>query len=113
MKKGGLKEVPAWNIDGKFQKVEESIERMSNVRRQLEAWLKTIDVKADCVLDVGGAQLPVKGRTKSWEVKEEDLAKHMEYLREMHAQNVPKEGSQEKEKVLPKLDDEFAEIYGR
>jgi 2-polyprenyl-3-methyl-5-hydroxy-6-metoxy-1,4-benzoquinol methylase len=40
----------------------------SYYREQLEAWLKTIDVKADRVLDVGGAQLPVKGRTKSWEV---------------------------------------------
>ena len=42
----------------------------SNSRQQLEAWLKTIEVKADMVLDVGGAQLPVKGRTKSWEVKD-------------------------------------------
>ena len=40
----------------------------SNPRRQLEDWLKQIDVKADVVLDVGGAQLPIKGRTKSWEV---------------------------------------------
>jgi FKBP-type peptidyl-prolyl cis-trans isomerase (trigger factor) len=36
------------------------------------------------------------------------MAKNLEYLREMHSQNVPKEGSSEKEKVLPKLDDEFA-----
>ena len=42
----------------------------SEFRKQLEAWLKTIDVKADRVLDVGGAQLPVKGRTKSWDVKD-------------------------------------------
>jgi SAM-dependent methyltransferase len=39
-------------------------------RQQLEAWLKTIDVKADSVLDIGGSQLPIKGRTKSWEVKD-------------------------------------------
>lgn len=38
-------------------------------RQQLEAWLKNIDVKAKRVLDCGGSQLPVKGRTKSWEVK--------------------------------------------
>lgn len=43
---------------------------MSYHRIQTEAWLKTIEVKADRVLDVGGAQLPVKGRTKSWEVGE-------------------------------------------
>lgn len=39
-------------------------------RQQLEDWLKTIDVKADRVLDVGGAQLPIKGRTNSWEAQE-------------------------------------------
>lgn len=39
-------------------------------RQQMESWLKTIDVKADKVLDVGGSQLPIKGRTKSWEVNE-------------------------------------------
>lgn len=42
----------------------------SNSRQQLEDWLKTIDVEADRVLDIGGAQNPVKGRTKSWKVKE-------------------------------------------
>ena len=42
----------------------------SFAREQLEAWVKTIDVKADRVLDIGGAQYPIKGRTKSWEVKE-------------------------------------------
>lgn len=41
----------------------------SSSRRQLENWLKTIDVKADNVLDIGGSQLPIEGRTKSWEVK--------------------------------------------
>ena len=54
----------------------------------------------------------LKLKKKSAEVKEEDLAKNMEYLREMHSQNVPKEGSQEKEKILPKLDDEFAKDLG-
>ncbi|MCX5688103.1 MAG: trigger factor [Candidatus Omnitrophica bacterium] len=54
----------------------------------------------------------LKLKKKTAEVKEEDLAKNMEYLREMHSQNVPKEGSQEKEKVLPKLDDEFAKDLG-
>ncbi|MHA1225151.1 MAG: hypothetical protein ACTSR2_00530 [Candidatus Hodarchaeales archaeon] len=41
----------------------------SFTRIQLEKWLKTIDVKAERVLDIGGSQLPVKGRTKSWEVE--------------------------------------------
>lgn len=37
----------------------------SNSRRQLEAWLKTIDVKG-VVLDIGGCQNPIKGRTKTY-----------------------------------------------
>lgn len=42
----------------------------SNIRRQLETWLKTIDVKCDSCLDVGGVVLPVKSRTKSWNVSD-------------------------------------------
>ena len=42
---------------------------MSNSRRQIEAWLKTIDVSGS-VLDIGGLFWPVKGRTKSWNVPE-------------------------------------------
>ena len=41
---------------------------MSFYRDQLENWLSGIEVKADRVLDVGGKDLPVKGRTKTWEV---------------------------------------------
>ena len=54
----------------------------------------------------------LKLKKKSAEVKEEGLAKNLELLREMHSQKVPKEGSQEKEKVLPKVDDEFAKDLG-
>jgi SAM-dependent methyltransferase len=42
-------------------------------RQQLESWLKTLDIKADAVLDIGGCQLPVNKRTKSWDVKEYKL----------------------------------------
>lgn len=42
----------------------------SSYRLELDRWLSNLDVKADRVLDIGGAQLPVKGRTKSWDVKE-------------------------------------------
>lgn len=42
----------------------------SYYRHQLEDFLKTLDVKADLVLDVGGGQKSIKGRTKSWDVKE-------------------------------------------
>jgi len=40
---------------------------MSNSRRQIEAWLKTLNIKGS-VLDVGGLFWPVKGRTKTWDV---------------------------------------------
>ncbi len=39
----------------------------SNTRNQLEEYIKTIDVlDGSLVLDIGGSQLPIKGRTKSW-----------------------------------------------
>jgi len=43
---------------------------MSKFREQLETWLHTIDVKAERVLDLGGASNPVRTRVKSWKVEE-------------------------------------------
>lgn len=40
----------------------------SSYRLELDRWLGQLDIKADTVIDIGGAQLPVKGRTKSWDV---------------------------------------------
>lgn len=40
----------------------------SQMRLSLENWLKTIDVKTESLLDVGGSQKLLKGRTKSWDV---------------------------------------------
>jgi len=43
----------------------------SSSRIQLERWLKTIEVPEESiVLDIGGAQKQVKGRTKTWNAKE-------------------------------------------
>lgn len=42
----------------------------SSYRLELDRWLAQLDVKADNVLDCGGSQLPVKGRTKSWNVRQ-------------------------------------------
>ncbi len=42
----------------------------SSYRLELNKWLSELDVNADVVLDIGGAQEPLKGRTKSWDVKE-------------------------------------------
>lgn len=41
----------------------------SSYRLELDRWLAQLDLNARTVIDVGGAQLPVKGRTKSWDVK--------------------------------------------
>jgi 2-polyprenyl-3-methyl-5-hydroxy-6-metoxy-1,4-benzoquinol methylase len=43
---------------------------MSYYRDQLENFLKNLSVKADFVIDLGGIQKPVKGRTKTWDVKD-------------------------------------------
>lgn len=43
---------------------------MSTYRDALERYLSNLDVEAGCVMDVGGAQLPVAGRVKSWRVNE-------------------------------------------
>lgn len=40
----------------------------SSYRMELDKWLSRLNVKASVVADLGGSQLPVKGRTKSWDV---------------------------------------------
>lgn len=42
----------------------------SSYRLELDRWLGQLDVVAERVLDIGGSQLPVKGRTNTWEVGE-------------------------------------------
>lgn len=46
----------------------------SSYRNSLDQWLSQLDVKANRVLDIGGSQLEVRGRTKSWDVKEYVIA---------------------------------------
>lgn len=46
----------------------------SRTRQQLEQYLKTIDVNAGRVLDFGGSQNPIKGRTRGWNVNEYRIA---------------------------------------
>lgn len=38
-------------------------------KQQLKDWVAQLDVKAEKVIDIGGSQDPIKGRTRSWEVK--------------------------------------------
>ncbi|MBU1887961.1 MAG: hypothetical protein KKB46_02010 [Candidatus Omnitrophica bacterium] len=54
----------------------------------------------------------LKLKKKKREAKEEDVNKSLQTLREAYTQKTPKEGSEEKEKVLPELDDEFAKDLG-
>lgn len=42
----------------------------SSYRLELDRWLTQLDVKADRVLDIGGSQVSLKPRVKSWDVKE-------------------------------------------
>lgn len=42
----------------------------SYYKKFLNDWKATLDVKADVVFDIGGAQDPIKGMTKSWDVGE-------------------------------------------
>lgn len=39
-------------------------------RQQLEDYLKNTDISAKLLYDIGGKQKSIKGRTKSWDVKE-------------------------------------------
>lgn len=39
-------------------------------RQQLENWVKSLEITAGKVLDIGGSQLPINGRVKVWEVEE-------------------------------------------
>lgn len=45
----------------------------SYFRQQLESWLKSLDIKADRVLDVGGGSNPVNKRVKRWDVSEYEI----------------------------------------
>jgi len=42
----------------------------SYYREQLEIYLSRLEVKAELLYDIGGAQKSAKGRTKTWNVKE-------------------------------------------
>jgi SAM-dependent methyltransferase len=46
----------------------------SSYRIELDRWLKTLDVQAENLLDIGGSQLPIKGRTAGWDVKNYKIA---------------------------------------
>lgn len=51
----------------------------SKWRIEIESWLKTIEVTG-LVLDIGGAEKPVRGRTKTWDVENYTVADKHEYI---------------------------------
>lgn len=57
----------------------------SSYRNSLNQWLSTLDVRADRVLDIGGAQEKLPGRVKSWQVVEYQVAD----LEQPHADSPP------------------------
>jgi hypothetical protein len=67
----------------------------SYYKQQLNDWKSGLDVKADVVFDIGGAQDPMKGKTKSWEVKDYKIVDlevpHVETVRPdiVHDMNTP------------------------
>lgn len=46
----------------------------SSYRQELDKWIATLEVSADSVLDIGGSQLPIKKRVKSWDVIDYKIA---------------------------------------
>ena len=53
--------------------------RTSHTRNQLEDWLQGLEIEAEAVVDVGGKQLPIKGRVRTWAVNRYDLLGLPEY----------------------------------
>lgn len=79
---------------------------MSYYRDQLELWLKTIDVNAGRVLDIGGGANPVKDRVKFWNVRDyRILDNRLEVMKQE-----PDFNMDINETVNPFLDDEYFEF---
>lgn len=69
----------------------------SYYKQQLNDWKASLDVKADIVFDIGGAQDPIKGMTKSWDVKDYKII-------DLPVPHV--------EKVHPDIEQDMNEIWG-
>jgi len=85
---------------------------ISDVKMDLDmglSYVATIEVRPEFSLkNYKGLRL----KKKTFEVKEEDVNKNLEVLREINAEMVPAKEGGEKQKVLPELDDEFAKDLG-
>lgn len=84
---------------------------ISDVRIDKEGFYYKASIETRPVFNLK-AYKGLKLKKKPVEVKEQDIDKEMEYLREVYAENVPKKDGEGKEKVLPKIDDEFSKDLG-
>lgn len=76
----------------------------SSYRLSLNNWLANLDVKADRVLDIGGSQLTMPKRVKSWDVGEYQIAD----LPEPH-EDSPKPDIELDMNMTPMMADDFGE----
>jgi len=76
----------------------------SSYRNSLNEWLANLDVKADRVLDIGGSQLTMPKRVKSWDAKEYLIAD----LPEPH-EDSPKPDIELDMNMTPMMADDFGE----
>lgn len=76
----------------------------SSYRLELDRWLSQLEVSAENCLDIGGSQLPVKGRTKSWDVQRYLIAD----LLQPHADS-PKPDIELDMNITPMVADDYGE----
>lgn len=62
---------------------------MSYYREQLEAFLSSLDVRAERLLDIGGKQKPVRGRTRTWNVNNYEILDLPEFDLEKPIRHTP------------------------
>lgn len=89
-----------------------SLPEISNVRLEKESLLyfrAELEIRPEFdIKNYKGLRL----KRKDLQLKEEDVARALEALREANAQFVPSGDSKDKQKILPELDDEFAKDLG-
>lgn len=75
-------------------------------KAQLNNWKRSLEVKADTVLDIGGSQDPIKGMTFSWDVENYYIVD----LAEPHVQNVEPDFAQDMNEPLQKGEIPLADV---
>lgn len=80
----------------------------SYYKQQLNDWKASLEVKADVVFDIGGAQDPIKGKTRSWDVKDYKIVDlpipHVEKVRPDIEWDMNDEIDENNEGIAPQAD---------